>query len=150
MNHQQFQACPIDKDGARAAYPLIYMHDASISREIWLSFVGLYDGMAADTSGLMVIRDSRDIIHALFSYRIDVDLHLRKRLCIGNLVVAHIPGSQIDAAVADSSGTLAAALGCEAILIVQPFDPRHSGRLPCPTARRLKDKPQARPGSRTH
>lgn len=147
--NQQFQAHPIDRDWARAAYPLVYMHDASISQEKWLRFAGRYEGIASDTSGLMVIRDSRGIIHALFSYRTDLDLHLRKRLCIGNLVVAHIPGSQIDEAVAECSGNLAAALACQTILIEQPFNPR---RLPpqCPTARLIQQWPRLLPNSRPH
>jgi len=43
-------------------------------------------------------------------YRVEFDLHNRRRLCVTNLIVAHVPGSRIDDAVAASYGQLAAAV----------------------------------------
>jgi hypothetical protein len=135
---EQFQALPVDRQRASAAYPLVYMHDASITLQKWLRFVEQRCRTASGRSGLIAIRDCRGIVHALFSYRIERDLRIGRRLCIGNLIVAHLPGSQIDAAVAASAESVSAQFDCQMITIEQPFRP--SGAIPeqCPTASLLK------------
>jgi hypothetical protein len=135
--HGEFQAFSLDSEGARAAYPLVRLHDASITLEKWLRFVRLRRGNPSGPTGLMAIHDCRGIIHALFSYRVDIDLRIRKRLCVGDLIIAHLPGSRIDEAVTASTGTIAARLGCLTISIEQPFHPRASSVPGCPTAELL-------------
>jgi hypothetical protein len=135
---EQFQALPIDFNRARAAYPLIYMHDASISLERWLRFVRRRCRTTSGRTGLIAIRDCRGIVHALFSYRVDSDLRIRRRLCIGNLIVAHLPGSKIDAAVAASAESVSAQFDCEVITIEQPFRPATAMLGRCPTAEALR------------
>ena len=110
--NEQFQALPMDHARASAAYPLVYMHDASITLERWLRFVRQRCRTITSRTGLIAIRDCRGIVHALFSYRVDSDLNSRRRLCIGNLIVAHLPGSQIDAAVAASAKNVSAQFDC--------------------------------------
>src|SRR5476651_1162390 len=83
---EQFQSLPIDFDRARAIYPLVFMHDASISLERWLRFVRRRCRTTSGRTGLIAIGDCRGIVHALFSYRVDSDLRVRRRLCIGNLI----------------------------------------------------------------
>lgn len=122
--NEQFQAHPLTWEGARTAYPLVCLHDTSISLETWLRFVRRRCRGASGRSGLIAIRDSRGIVHALFSYRVDLDLRSRKRLCLAHLIVAHLPGSQIDDAVAISAGNVAASLGCQTISIEQPLSAR--------------------------
>lgn len=121
---EQFRARPMTWDSARATYPLVYLHDASVTMEKWLRFVRRRCRGTSGQSGLMVIGDCRGISHALFSYRVDTDLRSRKRLCVADLIVAHLPGTQIDGVVQESAGQLAAALGCQTISIAQPFRPR--------------------------
>ncbi len=99
--NEQFQALPLDDQRAPAAYPLVYLHDASITTDQWLRFVRQRCLAVAGESGLIAIRDCRGIVHALFSYRVDNDMRLRRQLCITDLFVAHLPGSDIDAAVAE-------------------------------------------------
>jgi hypothetical protein len=135
---EQFQALPIDRQRASAAYPLVYMHDSSITLQKWLRFVAQRCRAASGRAGLIAIRDCRGIVHALFSYRIDSDLQIRRRLCIGNLIVAHLPGSQIDAAVAASAERVSAQFDCQVITIEQPFRPTSSIPSECPTAKLLK------------
>jgi hypothetical protein len=120
---EQFQALPIDDARASAAYPLVYLHDASITTEQWLRFVRQRCLAVGGESGLIAIRDCRGIVHALFSYRVDNDMRLRRRLCITDLFVAHLPGSDIDDAIAASAREVSAELDCEAITIEQPFRP---------------------------
>jgi hypothetical protein len=134
---KQFQALPMSWQCAETAYPLVYMHDASISLADWLRFARRRDRTPSEPAGLIAIRDCRGIIHALFSYRVDIDVHGRKRLQIGDLIVAHLPGLLIDDAIDVSAGKLAADLGCESISIEQPFIPRIVPRRRCPTAERL-------------
>lgn len=119
---------------ARAAYPLVYLHDASVSLEDWLRFVRQIGRSASGNAGLIAIRDCRGIVHALFSYRVDFDLRARKRLCITHLVVAHLAGSAIDAAIATSADTIAADLDCQSISIEQPFNPRSDLLRDCSSA----------------
>jgi hypothetical protein len=135
---EQFQALPIDFERASAAYPLVYLHDASITLEKWLGFVRRRYKAPRRRTGLIAIRDCRGIVHALFSYRVDSDLHIPRRLCIGNLIVAHLPGSQIDAAVAASAESVSAQFHCQAITIEQPFRPTTAIIKRCPTAEALK------------
>jgi len=131
---EQFQALPISGQLARAAYPLVYLHDAGVSLEDWLRFVRRIGRSASGNAGLIAIRDCRGIVHALFSYRVDFDLRARKRLCITHLVVAHLAGSAIDAAIAASAGDIAANLDCQSISIEQPFAPRPDLLQDCSTA----------------
>jgi hypothetical protein len=137
---EQFQALPIDRQHASAAYPLVYLHDASISLEKWLGFVRRRCRTGSEQAGLIAIRDSRGIVHALFSYRVERDLRIRKRLCIANLIVAHLPGSQIDAAVAASAERVSAQFDCQTITIEQPFDPATAVAKGHATAGRLKKR----------
>jgi hypothetical protein len=136
--HGEFQAFSLDSEGARAAYPLVHLHDASITLEQWLRFVRLRCGNPSGRTGLTAIHDCRGIIHALFSYRVDIDLRICKRLCVGDLIIAHLPGSRIDQAVTVSTSTLAARLGCLTISIEQPFHPRVDLVPGCPTAELLQ------------
>lgn len=136
--NEQFQALPIDRQRAGAAYPLVYMHDSSITLQKWLRFVGQRYRTASSRAGLIAISDCRGIVHALFSYRVDSDLRIRRRLCIGNLIVAHLPGSQIEAAVVASAESVSAQFDCQMITIEQPFRSKSSISPGCPTARLLK------------
>ncbi|AUC98876.1 MULTISPECIES: hypothetical protein [Bradyrhizobium] len=136
--NEQFQAHPIDQHYAIAAYPLVFMHDASITTDQWLQFVRRHGRSSSPRTGLIAIRDRRGVIHALFSYRIDSDLRVRKRLSISDLIVAHLAGSQIDDAVADVIADVARQYGCQAVTIERPFvtsDMRGPG---CPTAAALR------------
>jgi hypothetical protein len=135
---EQFQALRMDRQRASAAYPLVYMHDSSITLQKWLRFVGQRCRTVSGRTGLIAIRDCRGIVHALFSYRVERDLHIRRRLCIGNLIVAHLPGSQIDAAVAASAESVSAQFDCEMITIEQPFRSPSPTSVGCPTAKLLK------------
>ncbi len=97
------------------------MHDASITTDQWLQFVRRHGRSSSPRTGLIAIRDRRGMIHALFSYRIDSDLRVRKRLSISDLIVAHLAGSQIDDAVADVIADVARQYGCQAVTIERPF-----------------------------
>ena len=137
--NEQFQALPIDDARASAAYPLVYLHDASITTDQWLRFVRQRCLAVAGESGLIAIRDCRGIVHALFSYRVDNDMRLRRRLCITDLFVAHLPGSDIDAAIAASARDVSEELDCEAITIERPFQPDVLIKG-CPTVRALRGR----------
>jgi hypothetical protein len=136
---EQFQALPIDDQRASSAYPLVFLHDASITTDEWRQFVQRRCLATVSESGLMAIRDCRGIVHALFGYRVDYDLRDRRRLCITDLFIAHSPGSDIDAAVAASARNVSAELACEAIMIERPFRPDIPAS--CPTVRALRGQP---------
>jgi hypothetical protein len=131
---KQFHALALDRQHALAAYPLVYLHDASMTRTQWRRLVGQRCRRPHARTGLMAIHDARGIIHALFSYRVDHDLRVRTRLCIADLIVAHVAGSQIDAAVAAAARSVSAQFGCQAITIERPFGPSTDILNQCPTA----------------
>ncbi|WP_050425330.1 hypothetical protein [Bradyrhizobium tropiciagri] len=133
--NKQFQALPIDDRHANSAYPLVFMHDASITTGQWLEFVRRH---SRGSSRLIAIRDRRGVVHALFSYRIDSDLRVRKRLSIGDLIVAHLAGSQIDDAVANVVADVAQQFGCQIVTIERPFVTRRARDAGCPTADALR------------
>jgi hypothetical protein len=135
---EQFQTFRMDGECARTAYPLVRMHDASISLDVWLRFARRRCRTPAGRAGLIGIRDCRGIVHAVFSYRIDLDLHSRNRLCVANLIVAHLPGSGIDEAVTTSTGDLSSRFGCQTITVEQPFRKSSPARMGCPTAQSLR------------
>lgn len=138
---QHFQALPISIRDARSAYPLIYLHDASISLEEWLRFARRHCRHPSDRTGLIAIRDRRELIHAVFGYRIDIDLRAHKRLCLHDLVVARTPGSQVDEAILVSANELAARFVCQTITLEQPFSRRTGTPRACPTAHDLLTSP---------
>lgn len=127
-------------ESARAAYPLIRLHDPSITLDKWQRFVRRHCRAGPERAGLIAIRDRRDIVHALFSYRVEFDLHDRRRLCVANLIVAHLPGSQIDEAVAASTKDVSMQLGCNTITVEQPFRATSPLRTGCPTAESLRKR----------
>jgi hypothetical protein len=131
MKHEEYQALPMTWRDAPAAYPLVYLHDASVTLDAWLEFVRRRVDTGTDDTGLIIIRDRKNIVHALFAYRVDLDLKGDRQLCIAQLIVAQIPGSQIDQAVIGSTQQVASRLGCAAITIEQPFG--LSGRPPVKT-----------------
>jgi hypothetical protein len=147
--NEQFQAVPMSWQCATAAYPLVRLHDASVTLDKWRRFARRHGGSACKRAGLIAIRDCRGIVHALFSYRVDFDLHNRRRLCVTNLIVAHVPGSQIDDAVAASARSVSAQLGCHAITVEQPFRPANTP-WKCPTAEALARGAGLNTNSRVH
>jgi len=148
--NDQFQALPISWQCARTAYPLVRLHDASISLDTWLRFAQRLCRSAPGRAGLIAIRDCRGIVHALFSYRVDRDLHVRKRLCVANLIVAHLPGSQIEEAVVVSTRNVSAQFGCQTITIEEPFRTAIRNPARCPTVEALKRRVYFPVGRQTH
>jgi hypothetical protein len=118
---QEFQAQPMTWAEAPLAYPLVYLHDASISLDVWRDFVSRRMQEDNETR-LIIIRDRINIVHAMFAYRVDFDIKGQRQLCIAQLIVAQIPGSQIDRAIVASTGHIANDLGCAKITIEQPFE----------------------------
>lgn len=146
---RHLQALPMAFRDARAAYPLVSLHDSSISLEQWLRFARRLCARTARRTGLVGIRDLRGIIHALFGYRVDIDMHAGKKLCLSNLVIAQIPGSMINEAVIAGANELAAQLGCRTVTLEHRLNSVSGVRGPCPTAivllaRRLSSVSSAR------
>ena len=56
---------------------------------------------------------------ALFAYRVDLDIKAQRQLCVAQLIVAQIPGSQIDQAVISAAQRMATQLDCPGITLLQ-------------------------------
>lgn len=116
-----FRTIPITLHNARTAYPLVYLHDASVSLDKWIQFVHHQCQSPSGETGVIAIHDLRGMIHALFCYRVEIDMHACKRLCLANLLVARVPGNAIDKKIVNSANDLATRLGCVSITLDQPF-----------------------------
>lgn len=134
---QYLQSLPIVYEDARAAYPLVSLYDGSISLEEWMQFARRRCAPASAMAGLMGIRDRRGVIHALFGYRIDIDMRACKKLSLSNLVVAQMPGSNIDDAVVVAVNELAQQHNCRTVTIEQRFSRIASVHGPQPTSNSL-------------
>jgi hypothetical protein len=53
-----------------------------------LGFVRRRGRTTSGRTGPIAIRDCRGIIHAMFSYRLYIDLRARTRFCIANRIIA--------------------------------------------------------------
>lgn len=133
----QLQALPMAYRDARAAYALVSLHDSSISLGQWLQFARRSCTHPQRRAGLIGVRDRRGVIHALFGYRVDSDMHAGKKLCLSNLVIAKMPGSMIDEAVIAGANELAAQLGCRTVTVEHRLNGLSGIRGPCPTASAL-------------
>ena len=140
---REFQTLRIDREHASAAYPLVYLHDGGMTLQNWMGIVRRYTALKTERAGLIAIRDCRGIVHAVYSYRVDRDLRVRKRLCISDLIVAHLPGSQIETAVTASARMMSSELDCQAITIEKPFRLDTEIRTRCPTVEALARKARA-------
>ena len=116
-----FRTIPITLHNARAAYPLVYLHDASVSLDDWIRFVLQQSESPSEETGLIAIHDLRGMIHALFCYRIEKDMRAYRRLCLTNLLVARVPGNAIDKTIVNAANDLATRFGCASITLDQPF-----------------------------
>jgi hypothetical protein len=67
----------------------------AITLAAWLQHARQFCSAAADRKGLITIRDCRDIVHALYGYDVRSGLVGRKYICT-NLIIARLPGFEID------------------------------------------------------
>lgn len=112
-----FEAVSLTPALARQAYPLVRMADPSLSIGQWLTFARRQMRITARRGGIVALRDRRQCIHALFTYRVDNNLKLRRFLRISDVMVGHLPGVRPLDAVMKAARRQAATLGCNCIVL---------------------------------
>jgi hypothetical protein len=92
---------------ARFAYPVVHLSFPNVSLPEWLAFAKEATRVPANQGGLVAVRDLRDHIHALFQYRVEKDLSLKRVLKVANLIVARLPGHALGDALIEILDDLA-------------------------------------------
>ncbi|MBI4274413.1 MAG: hypothetical protein HY659_06915 [Rhizobiales bacterium] len=127
-----FEAVRLAQRESDRVYPLVRLFHPSLSLDQWQQFV---NACMRGSSGVMVVRDTRDCIHAAFVYTIDARLARGPLLRITELMVGRLPGSLVNQAIMDAVEHLARSTGAEAIEISVPsaleyaVDPTWRGAL---------------------
>lgn len=117
-----FRAERLTAPEARLAFHLVRLCEPRWTLLDWLELTRRLCRRPPSTAGLMAIRDRRGIYHALFGYSVIQSLHLGRALRIGDLIVAHLPGSAVDDVVVACAERLAEELGCDNLLIDLPAE----------------------------
>lgn len=112
-----FRAERLSPHQARLAFHLVRLCQPRWTLLDWLELTRRLCRRAPDRSGLIAVRDRRGVFHAIFGYSIDLGLDHGRCLRIGDLIVAHLPGSAIDDAIVDCAERLQASLGCDSLVI---------------------------------
>jgi hypothetical protein len=86
----------------------------------WLDLTRRLCRRSPQEAGLMAILDRRGVFHAIFGYTIDYGLELGRCLRVGDLIVAHLPGSAIDDVIVECAEELTLTLGCDSLVIDLP------------------------------
>jgi hypothetical protein len=118
-----FNAAPLPPAQARLAYPLVRMFDPSVSLEAWLAHARRIARRKPEHGGMIAVRDSREILHAVFTYSVDRDFRRGACLRVTDLIVGRLPGALVNGAVLGAAHDLAGELGCRTILIDVPTLP---------------------------
>jgi hypothetical protein len=112
-----FHATHLRRDQARRAFPLVRVHDPHVTLKEWLAFVWRWTRMPERRGGLVSVADVRGYLHALFSYRIEIDLLHGRLMRVSNLIIGHLPGQAVRSTVVATIERLAEDTGCSSVAI---------------------------------
>jgi hypothetical protein len=117
-----FQIQRLRAQQARLAFHLVRMCEPRWTLLDWLDLTRRVCRQSPHKAGLMAIQDRRGVFHALFTYATACSLELGHYLRIGDLIIAHLPGSAIDDVIVECAERLAQSLGCESLVIDLPTE----------------------------
>lgn len=121
--HELFRAERLRPQEARLAFQLVRLCEPRCTLLDWLALTRRLCRRSPRNAGLMAIRDRRGTFHAIFGYSIDHSLDFGRCLRVGDLILAHLPGSAIDDAIVDCAEKLAASCGCDGLVIDLAAEP---------------------------
>lgn len=127
--YELFRPEPLSARQARLAYPLVRLADPGVTLERWLAFARRIGRRNAQRAGLVVLRNARGYMHALYSYQVEQDARYGARLRVRDLVVGRLPGAALTEAILQSAEALAGSLGCDALLVDVPIPPTAGAHL---------------------
>jgi hypothetical protein len=89
------------------AYPLARAHSPHLELREWLAYARSFSRKNPIKSGLIGLMDARSYIHGLFAYSTEYLLTQKKTLRINDLIMCHLPGSELSEAFLTSIVQLA-------------------------------------------
>jgi hypothetical protein len=123
MMDEVFHATHLERDLAHKAYPLIRAHDPSITLRQWVAFVQHCLRVPERRGALVTVKDGRGYLHALFRYRIEIELGRGRSMLVSDLIVGHLPGKAVRSAIIEAIGRFADRADCVSITIELPHSP---------------------------
>jgi hypothetical protein len=118
--HELFRTERLSPQEARLAFYLVRLCEPRWTLLDWLKLTRRLYRRSPGKAGLMAVRDRRGVFHAIFGYTIDYGLDLGRCLRVGDLIVAHLPGSAIDDVIVECAEELTLSLGCDSLVIDLP------------------------------
>ena len=114
-------AMPLCGPQVQRAYMLVGLAHPHITAKDWAAFARRYVRVPRRRGGLIGIQDRRGYVHAIFCYTVersslDGGLGLR----IHDLILAHLPGRMLAAALTTFAEQLAAELACAGVSVEIP------------------------------
>ncbi len=117
MSDSPFHAEPLTRDAVDAALALVLLARPEITPGRWRRFARRMLTRAPRRAGLVMVRDARGYIHAMFAYRVEERLGPGRCLCVSDLMAASFPGAGAAAAALGHARLLASRLGCDALAL---------------------------------
>eukprot|EP01037_Dinobryon_pediforme_P017850 gene17850-18079_t len=102
------------------AYPLVRMVHPGWTLAQWHKRARQLSRAKTGPDGLLAVRDVRGIVHALLSCKTEQDFSGHKYIRISDLMLARLPGAQIDAAILDGIVRICAEHHCAALVLDIP------------------------------
>lgn len=112
-----FQAVALRAEQACLAYPLVRLFYPAVTLRGWQAYARRMARLPRHRGGLMAVTDARGYVHAVFTYRVDVDLGRGRTLRIGDLVVGRLPGRDLGRTIVTGMEALAREIDCPSILV---------------------------------
>src|ERR1700674_2988211 len=115
-----FHKVSLQAKNAQEAYSLVQLCHSSVTMDQWLSFAHRLARLPCHRGGLLAVKDKRDYVHAVFSYRIDNDMRRGPVLRVSDLIVGRLAGRTIDRVIVKAAEQLALEIGCFSIVVELP------------------------------
>lgn len=115
-----FHKVSLRAENAWEAYPLVQLCHSSVTLDQWLSFAHRLARLPRQRGGLLAVKDKRDYVHAVISYRIDNDMRPGPVLRVSDLIVGRLAGRTIDRVVVKAVEQLALEISCFSIAVELP------------------------------
>lgn len=108
---EHYSASPIGAENADTAFPLLSLRYPDLSLQDWRRTVRRLTRMPCEQGGLMMVRDLRGRVLAVFAYRSGGNLAGEAVLRVSDVLMGRLPGDLLPAAVAAAAARLAGELG---------------------------------------
>ncbi|WP_336490522.1 hypothetical protein [Methylobacterium nigriterrae] len=112
-----YSAAPLETANADYAFPLMSLRHPGLSLRDWRAVVRRLSRAPRDRAGLMMVRNARDCVLAVFAYRTSEPLVGGLMLRVTDVIMGRLPGDALPNAIAACVEELARDLGHACIAI---------------------------------